>query len=108
MSTTLVERSAVAKPRDLAWEFTNADRKGTPFASSLSKGKKPQNMLLEYPAEKFATPALGGVLDEADAGTSVNTRDDDRVIGARAQIWEKVGLLGGLAQTVLQTAGVLP
>lgn len=108
MSTTLVERSAVAKPRDLAWEFTNADRKGTPFSSSLSKGKKPQNMLLEYPAEKFATPALGGVLDEADAGTSVNTRDDDRVIGARAQIWEKVGHLGGLAQTVLQTAGVLP
>lgn len=108
MSTTLVERNAVAKPRDLAWEFSNADRKKTPFSSSLSKGPKPTNMLMEYPAEQFAAPALGGVMDEADAGTPVNPRDNDRVISARAQIWEKVGALGGLAQTVLQTAGVVP
>lgn len=108
MSTTLVERNAVAKPRDMAWEFTNADRKKTPFSSSLSKGPKPTNMLMEYPAENFATPVLGGVVDEADAGTAVNTRDNDRMIQVRGQIWEKVGHVSDLAQTVLQTAGVLP
>lgn len=104
----LVEREATGKVQDLAEAFVNAEKRSLPFSSSVPKGAAPVNAQLEYPVEKFDTPNTNGAVDEADPTTFVNPRQNDALLYARIQTWERAARVGGAAVTYLNLAGVTP
>lgn len=110
MSTAgvLVERDATGKKQDLAEEFVNAEKRSLPFTSSVPKGAAPINAQLEYPVEQFDTPNTGGAGDEADPQKYENPRENDGLLYARIQTWERAARVGGHALTFLNMAGVTP
>jgi len=105
---TLVERDQVAKIQDISNEFINADQKATPFTTAVRKGAAPINAMLEYPVERFASPNIAGVVDEADPATFSDPSAGDAVIYARIQTFEEAVRIGGLAVTTTHQAGITP
>lgn len=110
MSTpgVLVERDATGKVQDLAEAFVNAEKRSLPFTSSVPKGAAPVNAQLEYPVEQFDTPNTDGAGDEADPVQYQNPRENDGLLYARVQTWERAARVGGHAVTFMNLAGVTP
>jgi hypothetical protein len=106
--SVLVEREAVGKKQDLAEAFVNAEKRSLPFTSSVPKGAAPINAQLEYPVEKFDTPNTDGAGDEADPVKYENPRENDGLLYARIQTWERAARIGGHATTFMEQAGVTP
>jgi len=104
----LVERDSTGKVQDLADEFVNAEKRMLPFTSAVPKGSAPINAQLEYPVEKFASPQTEGAGDEADPVVYENPRQDDGLLYARVQTWERAARVGGHALTFMNLAGVTP
>lgn len=107
-SGVLVERDAVGKVQDLAEAFVNAEKRMLPFMSAIPKGSAPVNSQLEYPVEKFDTPNTNGASDEADPVQYQNPRQNDALLYARVQTWERAARVGGHAVTFMNLAGVTP
>ncbi len=106
--SALVERDQVAKIQDLSNEFVNADMKATPFTTAVKKGEAPTNAMLEYAVERFASPNIVGVVDEADPATFSDPSEGDAVLYARIQTFEEAVRIGGLATTTTHQAGITP
>lgn len=104
----LVERDATGKVQDLAEAFVNAEKRSLPFTSSVPKGAAPVNAQLEYPVEQFDTPNTDGASDEADPLKYENPRENDGLLYARVQTWERAARVGGHAVTFMNLAGVTP
>lgn len=104
----LVERDAVGKTQDLAEAFVNAEKRSLPFTSSVPKGSAPVNAQLEYPVEQFDTPNTDGAGDEADPLKYENPRENDGLLYARIQTWERAARVGGHATTFVHQAGITP
>jgi hypothetical protein len=104
----LVERDAVGKTQDLAEAFVNAEKRSLPFTSSVPKGSAPINAQLEYPVEQFDTPNTDGAGDEADPLKYENPRENDGLLYARIQTWERAARVGGHATTFVHQAGITP
>jgi hypothetical protein len=106
MSTpgVLVEREATGKLQDLAEAFVNAEKRSLPFTSAVPKGAAPVNAQLEYPVEKYDTPSTAGAGDEADPVQYQNPRQNDGLLYARVQTWERAAKVGGSAVTFMHLA----
>lgn len=106
--SALVEREAVAKKQDLSKEFVNAKAFKFPFMSSVPKGPKPENALLEYAVEKYADPITTGAVDEADPDGFVSGSEGDAVLNARVHTLELAVRIGGHATTFVHQSGITP
>lgn len=106
--SVLVEREAVAKKQDLSKEFVNAKAFQFPFMSSVPKGAKPNNALLEYAVEKYADPVTTGAVDEADPTSFVSGNEGDAVLNARVHTLELAVRIGGHATTFTEQSGITP
>lgn len=105
---SLVERDQVAKIQDLADQFDNAKSFAFPFMSRVPKGSAPKQAYLVYPVEKYDAASTDGVVDEAEPESFDDPSAGDAELYARIQIWEKAAIIGGLATTTTQQAGITP
>jgi len=104
----LLERTAVAKRQDLSDFIHYADFKNTPFISSVSKGTKPINTLVEWPVDNYPDPRTTGVIDGADIQDAEweNLGRPNAVLANRVQIWRRAPRVSTLSQVVMVQGGV--
>ena len=104
----LTEPNAPLKREDIADEFTIVDMKACPITTAIRKGPSPDNMLFEYPLDKYESPALGGRADGTDvtSGELTNGLENATKAAARAQWFHKAVGVGKIANTVPNIAGV--
>jgi hypothetical protein len=102
----LVERDAVAKREDISDVIHVADRKKTPFFSTVKKGTRPMNTLVEWPVDSYPAPTTEGAVDEQDVQNFENLGTPDAVLQGRVQIWERKPKVSRLAEIVANQAGV--
>ena len=104
----LTEPNTPLKREDIADEFTIVDMKACPITTAIRKGPSPDNMLFEYPLDKYESPALGGRADGTDvtSGELTNGLENATKAAARAQWFHKAVGVGKIANTVPNIAGV--
>ena len=92
------EINQVGKRQELADIVAVADRKGTPFTSMVSKGKKPVNTLYEWQAGKVPEADTDGVIDGKDADTTQDGSGARAVLQGRVQKLWKLPMVSDLAE----------
>jgi hypothetical protein len=99
---SLLERTAVGKPRDIGKQFVLADMKGTPYTTQVKKGGAPRQTLVEWPVDNYPTVAVGGVVDNADADSSAyeNMFSGAAVLSSYLQIRERIPSVSRLAEEI--------
>ena len=104
----LLEPSAPLKREDIADEFAIVDMKACPITTAIRKGPAPNNMLFEYPLDKYAVPALGGRADGVDVAPAdlFNGLENAAKVGCRAQWFHRAVGVGKIAGAVPDIAGV--
>lgn len=102
----LFEVNQSAKREDLFDVLTLVDEKATPFLSSVPRGSTPQNTLMEWPVDSYATPSLGGVLDGTDVSSYENHAERREILRTYLQTFRRSAKVSRLSQEVSNVAGV--
>lgn len=101
-----VEKNQVGKREDLLDLIAVADAADKPFFAMVKKGKKIGNMLLQWQADKFDDPKMGGVADGVDADNDEDAAKDRKLIQVYAQQFRRIARVGNIAEEVSDVAGV--
>lgn len=99
---TLLERTAVGKPRDIGKQFVLADMKGTPYTTAVKKGSAPKQTLVEWPVDNYPSVSVSGIVDNEDATSSdyENMFSGAAVLSSYLQIKERIPSVSRLAEDI--------
>lgn len=102
----LLAKNVVGNQQDWAQFITLSDEHETPMLDTLSVGDKPVNVLYQYQADTYDTPAPVAIADGQD-WTSFKSAGANRVeLKSRVQWFRNTCAVSKLAQDVTNAAGV--
>jgi hypothetical protein len=99
------EINLVGKRQDLSDMLVLTNAADMPFISQVKKGSSPNNTLLEYPIDKYATPRTEGVPDGKDADAFEDTQANRAVCRSRVMKQWRNPMVTDLAENVTDQAG---